>query len=351
MTGRRLSQLMSCMLGLALLLAALLAACTDRAAPRFPHRLHLVELACGKPGKPACLTCNSCHAVSQQEREYKLPPAAACKSCHQQPSSSVLATLDVVPSRPSGEISINHDQHLAMAEIKGQCVPCHAGVVRAGESTLPPMSKCFSCHEHAQQWQRAECTPCHDSQALRHSKPRTFLQHDAAFMRRHGDLGTLDKSLCQSCHTPSDCQSCHDVSQDLTAEIRAPERLEGATVHRGDFMTRHALEAQAAPTRCATCHAPQTCDACHVERGVSGNRLGAANPHPPGWVGNRLGGSNLHGAEARRDILACASCHEQGPATNCIRCHQVGGYGGNPHPRGWQSARSPNAEMCRYCHG
>ena len=35
-------------------------------------------------------------------------------------------------------------------------------------------------------------------------------------------------------------------------------------------MTRHALEASAAPTRCATCHAPETCDSCHVERGVSG---------------------------------------------------------------------------------
>ena len=51
-----------------------------------------------------------------------------------------------------------------------------------------------------------------------------------------------------------------------------------------------------------------------------------------------------------RDIVACAGCHEAGPATNCIRCHKVGGYGGNPHPRGWKSARGVDSEMCRYCH-
>jgi hypothetical protein len=116
-------------------------------------------------------------------------------------------------------------------------------------------------------------------------------------------------------------------------------------------MSRHAIEASSAPTRCATCHAPATCDSCHVERGVSGNRLGSRNPHPPGWVSNSPGAKTSHGLEARRDILACAACHDQGPATNCIRCHSVGGYGGNPHPRGWQSARSTNDQMCRYCHG
>jgi hypothetical protein len=83
---------------------------------------------------------------------------------------------------------------------------------------------------------------------------------------------------------------------------------------------------------------------------VSGNRLGATNPHPPGWVGNDVRSADFHGRQARRDIASCAGCHEQGPATNCIRCHKVGAYGGNPHPHGWQSARGPGSAMCRYCH-
>jgi len=345
------SRVLSSLLLLAVVVAALLAACTSAPPPRFPHRLHLTQLACNVKGKPACLTCNTCHAPSQPTREYKLPGPEACGSCHSGEAAKVQATLSLVPPRVSGEISIDHAQHLALPAIRGQCVKCHAGVVRAGESTLPPMSRCFSCHEHEEQWQRAQCAPCHQPADLRRTQPRSFLQHDAAFMRRHGDSAPLEQKLCQSCHTQKDCQACHDVTQDLTAEVRAPEKLEGAFVHRGDFLTRHALEAQAAPTRCVTCHAPQTCDACHAERGVSGNALATRNIHPAGWVSNNPGFPSLHGAEARRDIVACAGCHEQGPATNCIRCHKVGAYGGNPHPRGWRSAREPSAEMCRYCHG
>jgi hypothetical protein len=334
-----------------LLASAWLAACTEKPTPRFPHRLHLAELACGKPGQPACLTCNTCHAPSQPDREYKLPPAALCQTCHREPAGDALASLHAVPERPIGEIAIDHDKHLAMPGIGGQCVTCHGGVVEPGKSTLPPMDRCFQCHEHEQQWQRAQCAPCHQSKDLKSSLPRTFLQHDASFLRHHGESSTFEMSLCQTCHTQQDCQACHDVTQDLTAEARSPERVESRSFHRGDFMSRHALEASAAPARCASCHSPQTCDSCHVVRGVSGNAIASRNPHPPGWVGSSAGFKSPHGVEARRDILACASCHDQGPATNCIRCHQVGSYGGNPHPRGWQSARSPSDQMCRYCHG
>ena len=347
-TGRRLS---TWLLAGVVLLAALLAACAEKPAPRFPHRLHLSELPCGVQGKPACLTCNGCHAVSQPTREYKLPNPAMCQDCHQHDRPKVLATLAAIPARPYGEIAINHDLHLDMPEIEGQCVKCHAGVVRPGESNLPAMNQCFTCHEHEQQWQRAECGPCHQAADLRRTSPRTFLEHDAGFMRHHGDLAPFEQSLCQTCHTERDCQACHDVTQGLTAELRAPERFEGPFVHQGDFMSRHAIEAQAASSRCATCHAPQTCDACHIAHGVSGNAMLARNIHPPGWVSNNAAFPSLHGTEARRDLLSCAGCHEAGPATNCIRCHQVGAYGGNPHPRGWESARSPSAEMCRYCHG
>jgi hypothetical protein len=141
------------------------------------------------------------------------------------------------------------------------------------------------------------------------------------------------------------------VSQGVSVERRRPESVERRFQHRGDFLTRHAIEAQSQPARCASCHEPATCDACHVERGVSANRVGAASPHPLGWIGNDPTVRSQHGREARRDILLCASCHEQGPSTNCIRCHRVGGYGGNPHPGGWRSSRSTSEEMCRYCHG
>jgi hypothetical protein len=338
------------------LLAALacggtLAACRDLAQPRFPHAVHLVELECGGPGQPSCLSCNSCHTPSRPEREQKLPAQALCESCHQQDLRQVLPALHAAPERPYGKIAFDHDRHLKMDGIGGQCVPCHQGVVKPGSASMPPMSQCFSCHEHDAQWQSGECAPCHERGDLRRSLPQTFLKHDLAFARHHGERALDQAELCQSCHTQSDCQACHDVTQGSSIEQRRPERLDASFVHRADFVTRHAGEARAQPARCLSCHSTETCDSCHVERGVSGNRLDARNPHPPGWVGTAAMGQSFHGSEARRDIVLCASCHEQGPATNCIRCHQVGGYGGNPHPRGWRSARGTDSEMCRYCHG
>lgn len=331
--------------------AAWLAACAEPQPARFPHRKHLSELSCGGPGQPACLTCNTCHAVSHAERALKLPSASTCDACHKRDRARAHETLGLRPPRPHGEISIDHALHLAMPEIGGQCVKCHAGVFQPGQSDLPPMSQCFGCHEHERQWQGAQCEPCHRQSDLRRTAPVSFLAHDATFMRRHGQQPAFERSLCQSCHEQRDCQSCHDVNQDLTAEVRAPERLDGAFVHRGDFMSRHAIEAQSGPTRCLSCHTVQSCDGCHAARGVSGNSMQGRSVHPPGWVGNSPAIPSLHGTAARRDIVSCAGCHDQGPATNCIRCHKVGGYGGNPHPTGWQSARGPSAEMCRYCHG
>jgi hypothetical protein len=281
-----------------------------------------------------------------------MPPVSRCETCHRGERRQMQATLAFEPERPYGQIAIDHDQHLALPEIRGQCVPCHAGVVDPSRPALPPMSQCFACHEHQSEWERGQCTPCHTQQDLARTLPVTFLRHDEAFLRHHGSLAAQpgQAQLCQSCHTQNQCQACHDLTQTLAVEARRPERVESRQVHRGDFMVRHAIEARSEPARCLSCHTPETCDTCHIARGVSANRMDARNPHPLEWVGANPASSNFHGPAARRDILGCASCHEAGPATNCIRCHKVGAYGGNPHPRGWRSAREPSNQMCRYCH-
>lgn len=337
---------------LCVLLSGLAATCRGQhAAPRFPHRTHLTGLACGAPGQPACLSCNQCHAPSQADRMDKLPGVDLCADCHQGEHGRMQAVLAVKPVRPYGEISFDHDHHLGMPSIQGQCVPCHAGVLESGVSNLPSMATCFSCHEHQAEWDRGECAPCHQSRDLERILPVTFLRHEGAFARRHGQLAASEQKLCNACHSQSDCNECHDVTPGFLVEQRHPASVERKFVHRADFMVRHAIEAESQPASCARCHEPETCDACHVERGVSGNLLAGLNPHPPGWIGTDTGAQSFHGREARRDLLSCAGCHEQGPATNCIRCHKVGAYGGNPHPAGWQSSREPSEQMCRYCHG
>lgn len=338
----------------ALLVTAIVAACRKDSAPaRFPHKVHLAGMACGGPGQPACLDCTNCHAVAEHDDTHHMPGQAMCDSCHNEAAHRDKVVLASAPARPYGEIHIDHDKHLALPSIRGQCVPCHKGVIDDRSPPIPPMSQCFGCHEHQAEWDRGECTPCHAQQDLARLLPVTFLKHDAAFLRQHGSIVAQKQQmqLCQSCHTQSDCQACHDLSQGMSVEARRPERVETQQFHRGDFMVRHSIEAQSQSARCASCHTPETCDACHAARGVSANVFNPRNPHPPGWVGTNTESSDFHGPAARRDILSCAGCHEAGPLTNCIRCHKVGAFGGNPHPQGWKSSRGQDTQMCRYCHG
>ncbi|MET0794567.1 MAG: cytochrome c3 family protein [Polyangiaceae bacterium] len=337
-------------LALLLFVAALAAACGERSAPRFPHALHLAGLACGGAGQPACLRCNSCHALSESRAGRDTPSVERCALCHHANRDLPAAVIAAAPERPYGAIAFNHDRHLALPSVGGQCVGCHSGVVQVRAPALPPMSQCFGCHEHEEQWRAGQCAPCHAAGDLKRLMPQTFLRHEGGFMRHHGIEAVQQKRLCQACHAQADCDSCHDVSQDLSVERRRPEAIQRSFVHRGDFMTTHPLEARSQPTRCLRCHTTESCDACHTLRGLSGSLINGRNPHPLGWVGGTANARSLHGSAARRDILACASCHDQGPSTNCIRCHKVGAYGGNPHPAGWKSTRSESSQMCRYCH-
>jgi len=332
-------------------LVALVAACGDRLPVRFPHAQHLSGVACGGPGLPDCLSCNTCHRLAHDNKQA-FPQKQLCRQCHQSGDARLLAVRPPAnqPAPLAYTIRFDHKKHLAMAEVKGQCIPCHAGAAEPDATLFPPMARCFECHEHQKQWDKAECGPCHVRKDLERLMPETFVRHDATFQRGHGQAATQQKKLCQQCHVQAQCDDCHDVTQDLSIEKRRPEAIERNLVHRGDFVSRHAIEVRSQPARCARCHQPSFCDSCHMERGVSGGRIDGRNPHPVGWIGGSSDAPSGHGRDARRDILTCAGCHEQGPATNCIRCHKVGAYGGNPHPKGWKSSRSESAAMCKYCH-
>lgn len=337
---------------LALGVTVALACEVTRHRAEFPHLRHLENESCGGPGQPPCLNCASCHAGVRDETKSKTPGVAQCKDCHDDAAAQLERFTKVPPAEPAlgKAIVFSHSTHLDKPEIAGQCVKCHAGVVseEAGAERYPPMSTCLNCHQS--EFDQGRCTPCHAQRDLARLMPQSFMRHDAGWMRGHGQAAIRQQVVCNQCHTESTCNDCHDLKQTITLEKRMPERIGKELVHRGDFLTRHAIEAAASPAKCLTCHTPSTCNGCHVERGVSAARVGSANPHPLGWVGPDTDSRNFHGRAARRDILSCASCHDQGPATNCIRCHKVGGGAGNPHPSGWTSSRTPTSAMCRYCH-
>jgi hypothetical protein len=274
------------------------------------------------------------------------PPASVCVPCHEGERLRGRFARAFDERGVRAGLRFDHDRHLRLDAVAGQCVGCHGGVVQDGRPPYPDMDGCASaCHQA--EMDRGACTYCHDARGLRRLVPRTMLRHDAAFARSHGLAATRSDAVCKQCHAERDCLDCHESSQTLPLAVRAADAAEREMLHPRDFLVRHPLEARAAPASCLRCHTVSSCEGCHLERGISGGHASAVSPHPGGWIAPA---PSLHGRAARRDILGCASCHDQGPATNCIRCHRVGGHGGNPHPRGWRSARNPASGMCRFCH-
>ncbi len=349
-----------------LALAAALGAglgCSTGASTRFPHAPHLTGKNCGGAGQLACATCMTCHAGVRESNDKAFPTVARCASCHASgatPEGDSVTVKGIRYAGPSAAspavqasraIVFSHKSHMPRAGIREQCMKCHAGAPDDGKSAAmyPPMEKCLTCHD--QGFAVGDCRRCHQAGDLTRLRPESFLRHDAAFFRDHGVKATQNQKVCAQCHSQNWCNDCHDPSQTMTFEARNPDAFQREMVHRGDFVTRHSIEARSAVATCQRCHQPSFCDSCHVRRGVSGGAQGARNPHPVGWVGRNASGPNFHGAAAKRDIVTCAACHDQGPATNCILCHRVGAAGGNPHPSGWSSSRSSQSAMCRYCHG
>jgi hypothetical protein len=164
------------------------------------------------------------------------------------------------------------------------------------------------------------------------------------------------------CHDQSFCADCHARTMTIRPSLRFPEKVESSFMHRGDWQGRHVIEARLSDASCIKCHGTSSCIACHERVGVGG-RLGAS-PHKDQpnmkWAPEsreaadfNCNGEFLHGRAARRRISECASCHDQGPASICVRCHHTGG-GCKPHPPGF---RPPTDEdnrgthkMCSICH-
>jgi hypothetical protein len=326
-----------------------LAACAgilglDRRSPGvFPHRAHVTAdvscVACHKgvegaddgrlhlPGDASCLTCH--------EKPHDPRP---CLGCHGTPGTGA-ALVEI-----KAHLRFDHARHLE-GQAQGNCMRCHGAVAEGDHHLRPPMAVCFKCHGQAQEMRT--CGDCHTDITQEGVMPASHLAHDGDFLREHGTRAASSGDLCETCHTQAFCGGCHGQ----TAPVLPAERQLGdpfaASVHRGGFAARHALEARADAATCTTCHQPARCLDCHQKKGLAG--ADRRSPHPPGWVGVGSG-SNLHGREARRDPATCASCHGGAGEQLCVQCHAVGGVGGNPHPPGFSSRVPMGALPCRLCH-
>ena len=344
----------------ALLAAAALAACgykpveanpSKQPKYEFPHSTHV----------DADVPCSACHDVAKATkldpdvRHVRLPANPSktdpCSNCHD-------TNPKPPPTRPPEEYRLvfSHADHLP--RVKGDCKACHQKLPETGDAAapVPPMGACTACHVHQQMFADAQCTRCHTD--LKSYKPETAFRHEGQWLRTHGQLAKPSAETCAACHDQTYCAACHSPATAATRiEVQFPERVGASYIHRGDYVGRHTVEAQAKPQDCRRCHGSGFCDACHAANGFSPSAIGnIVRPvsHGSGWVG----GPNRHGQEARRDVSACAACHDQqGPKNTCVGCHAVSastGTGINPHPASFLGNHSlgdvSKNSMCRACH-
>jgi hypothetical protein len=245
---------------------------------------------------------------------------------------------------------MDHAAHIERT--KEKCETCHKSLpnpLRTSDGA-PPMSACLSCHEHKKEFAASKCDGCHVDLRRYALKPTTFFSHQGNFVKEHGRAARAAADSCATCHEQTFCKECHFETVAARIEFLLPERVDRDFIHRNDFLGRHQVEAAADPVMCRRCHGQSFCDDCHRAQNLTPFGTDPRNPHPIGW--SFPGSPNFHGPAARRDIVRCAACHDQGARSICVDCHKVGGIGGNPHPPGWNRSRNEiqSNGMCLTCH-
>ena len=191
-----------------------------------------------------------------------------------------------------------------------------------------------------------ECNDCHKSEGVAPN-------HDTDFVRGHRVLASKAGNNCGQCHSHAWCLDCHQgggAGEDL-GQSNAGRDYEPKS-HRSGWLQIHAIKAQDNQQQCYRCHDETYCVACHSKLPQTSQKL------PGGFVShnNQLGANwgAAHSSEARKNLQACQTCHEDGSV--CKSCHSTasaGGSGVNPHPPGFKAGNyksRSNSKVCLQCH-
>jgi hypothetical protein len=281
----------------------------------------------------------------------------------------------------------------------------------------PGPTLCLGCHTHRASGHLApdnNCSTCHRpltqtavSVARIAAFPRPPSHETADFISDHAPASGAT-GQCAICHARQSCARCHVNAATLPATASLAPDARVAQVVAGkpavyptpsdhgdpDFLWRHGSDARsAAGTRCATCHARASCEACHIaeppsaivrqvpnaERGgAPGVRLAAPRSVPPRAAAapsqmlsvvavadtipaaalppphivrvHNPGFRTSHGSQAAAAALTCTGCHTQ---RFCSDCHAGEGQR-RYHPANFAARHAPTAygreAECQSCH-
>ncbi len=93
------------------------------------------------------------------------------------------------------------------------------------------------------------------------------LNHKANdFYHRHRFYAGQHKQACAPCHRESFCTDCHAYREEIKPSDKYKISPELSLPHRGDYLSRHRIEARIDPVSCLKCHGRQNnerCKLCH----------------------------------------------------------------------------------------
>jgi hypothetical protein len=253
----------------------LLAARADMA---FPHERHARLF-------PVCIGCHA--GVPTGDTGEHFPEPGSCATCHDGTRAVLVDWPGPTPRLTN--LRFEHAVHAGRIAAGGadelDCAACHTQPGAPRMQIEPPIpASCFECHAH---------------EATEH-----FADAD-----------------CATCHRP--------LVETRFARSRIAALPQPSTHTREDFLEQaHGELAADAPQTCATCHAREQCDGCHVAfvAPTPADRIPSAAdridvppiapryPVPASHLDTEW--ERLHGREATP--AACATCHTR---DSCASCH------------------------------
>lgn len=251
--------------------------------PGFPHARHAKLF-------PTCTGCHSGIATGDSAATY--PPPSLCARCHDGTVERRVSWS--TPSWPATNLKFSHVAHERASTRHDDtlsCARCHSLPEQRATwmaVAAPRPSACFSCHEHR--------TTSHFAET----------------------------NQCTNCHVP--LVRATVLSAQAIADFPRPRSHDAP-----DFLVAHAPTDAAAGARCATCHARESCERCHVNAGLLPAiaalgrdqrvaQLAASRPavYPVPRSHRDVWWASTHAAAARDDVASCANCHAQ---SSCTACH------------------------------
>ncbi len=320
-----------------LVAAAGLALASPRpAGDAFDHELH-------EDVFPSCLPC---HGDRTDADSSIWPDPAACRSCHDDETASL---IDWEPPEPRGtNLRFRHEVHAEDVEAF-ECSVCH---VPEGNGRMEIVAAdagvCMDCHDEGTPHLSADndCAVCH----LPLSESTLTFDHVGAFPKPasheeegfaaggHGAACPADGASdnCATCHAQQFCLICHVDGPEVPAiaELARDDRalaldamLSAPPDHaREAFLATHGFFSQEESAKCATCHTAESCEECHAAtphvaadlyRAGDGRGAGAAvSRRAPPSHGDDY--RYRHAADANASSQSCAACHGQ---EDCLECH------------------------------